>query len=104
MESKLKLISAKASRNKRLKFTSLIHHVNEENLIECYRELKKGRACGIDDVIVEEYGINLEENMKNLVKRLKDRYIPKANSKEKRGLGIPTVEDKLVQLAAKKLL
>ena len=114
MESKLKLISAKASKDKRYKFTSLIHHVNEENLIKCYKELKKNRACGIDEVTVEEYGINLEENVENLVKRLKDKsyranpvrtvYIPKANSKEKRGLGIPTVEDKLVQLAAKKLL
>lgn len=114
MESKLKLISAKASKDKRLKFTSLIHHVNKENLIKCYRELKKNRACGIDEVTVEEYGINLEENVENLVRRLKDKsyranpvrtvYIPKANSKEKRGLGIPTVEDKLVQLAAKKLL
>ena len=72
MESKLKLISAKVSRDKKFKFTSLIHHVNEENLIRCYKELKKNRACGIDEVTVEEYGINLEGNVKNLVKRLKD--------------------------------
>ena len=114
MESKLKLISAKASKDKKFKFTSIIHHVNEENLIKCYKELKKNRACGIDEMTVEEYGVNLEENVENLVKRLKDKsyranpvrtvYIPKANSKEKRGLGIPTVEDKLVQVAAKKLL
>ena len=51
---------------------------------------------------VEKYGVNLEENVENLVKRLKDKsyranpvrtaYIPKANSKEKCGLGIPTVD------------
>ena len=114
MESKLKLISAKARKDKRFKFTSLIHHVNKENLIECYKELKRNRACGIDEVTVEKYGKNLEGNVENLVRRLKDKsyranpvrtvYIPKANSKEKRGLGIPTVEDKLVQLVAKKLL
>ena len=102
MESKLKLISAKASKDKKFKFTSIIHHVNEENLIKCYKELKKNRASGIDEVTVEEYGINLEENVENLVRRLKDKsyranpvrtvYIPKANSKEKRGLGIPTVK------------
>ena len=60
-------------------------------------------------MIVEEYGISIEGNVKNLVKRLKDRsyranpvrtvYIPKSSSREKLGLGIPTVEDKLVQLA-----
>ena len=114
MESTLKLISAKASKDKRLKFTSLIHHVNEKNLIECYKELKRNRACGIDKVTVEEYGKSLEENIGNLVRRLKDKsyrasavrtvYIPKANSKEMRELGIPTVEDKLVQLVVKKLL
>ncbi|WP_341788863.1 MULTISPECIES: group II intron reverse transcriptase/maturase [unclassified Rickettsia] len=114
MESKLKLISAKAKEDKRLKFTALVHHVNKENLIECYKELKKNRACGIDEVTVEEYGKNLEENIDNLLHRLKDKSyranavrrveIPKANSKEKRGLGIPTVEDKLVQLVVKKLL
>lgn len=114
MESKLKLISAKARKDKKFKFTSLIHHVSKENLIECYKELKRNRACGIDEVTVEEYGKNLEGNVENLVMRLKKKsyranpvktvYIPKANSKEKRGLGIPTVEDKLVQLVAKKLL
>lgn len=114
MESKLKLISAKAKEDKKLKFTALVHHVNKENLIKCYKELKKNRACGIDEVTVEEYGKNLEENVENLVQRLKDRsyrasavrmvYIPKINSREKRGLGISTVEDKIVQLAVKKLL
>ncbi|KJV77275.1 reverse transcriptase family protein [Rickettsia hoogstraalii str. RCCE3] len=114
MESKLKLISAKAKEDKKLKFTALVHHVNKENLIRCYKELKKNRACGIDEVTVKEYGKNLEENVENLVQRLKDRsyrasavrmvYIPKINSREKRGLGISTVEDKIVQLAVKKLL
>lgn len=114
MESKLKLISTKAKEDKKLKFTALVHHVNKENLIKCYKELKRNRACGIDEVTVEEYGKNLEENVENLVQRLKDRsyrasavrmvYIPKTNSKEKRGLGISTVEDKIVQLAVKKLL
>lgn len=76
--------------------------MNKENLIECYKELKKNRAFGIDEVTVEKYGVNLEENVENLVKRLKDKsyranpvrtaYIPKANSKEKCGLGIPTVD------------
>ncbi len=36
MKEKLNLITEKAIRDKRLKFTSLIHHINEENLVECY--------------------------------------------------------------------
>lgn len=51
----------------------VITKVNEENIIKCYKELKKNRAYGIDLVTVEKYGIKLEENVKNLVKRLKDR-------------------------------
>jgi len=114
MKEKLNLIAEKATRDKRLKFTSLIHHINAENLAQCYRELKKDRASGIDGVTVEGYGKNLGENISQLVGRLKSKeyrpqpvrrvYIPKAGSDEKRGLGIPTVEDKLVQVMLKKLL
>ena len=115
MQGKLNLIAEKAKRDKRLKFTSLIHHVNEENLARCYWELKRDKASGIDGITVEEYGINLKEKISHLVSRLKSKeyrpqpvrrvYIPKAGKPgEKRGLGIPTVEDKLVQMMLKKLL
>src|SRR3990167_8253845 len=115
MKAKLNLITEKATRDKRIKFTSLIHHINEDNLVQCYSELKKDKASGIDGVTVEEYGKNLEWNVHNLVEQLKTKsyrpqpvrrvYIPKAGRKdEKRGLGIPTVEDKLIQLMLKKLL
>lgn len=115
MKEKLNLIAKKAKREKRFKFTSLIHHINEENLARCYRELKRDKACGIDNVTVEEYGRELEKNVKDLVGRLKTKryrpqpvkrvYIPKPGRKdEKRGLGLPTVEDKLVQIMVKKLL
>lgn len=115
MKAKLNLIAEKAKRDKRLKFTSLIHHINEDNLVQCFSELKKDKASGIDGVTVEEYGRNLEWNIFNLVEKLRTKsyrpqpvrrvYIPKAGKKdEKRGLGIPTVEDKLVQLMLKKIL
>jgi len=115
MKAKLNLITEKAKRDKRLKFTSLIHHINEDNLVKSYYELKKEKASGIDGVTVEEYGRDLEWNIYHLVERLKPKsyrpqpvrrvYIPKAGKKdEKRGLGIPTVEDKLVQQMLKKLL
>lgn len=115
MKGKLNLITEKARQDKRLKFTSLIHHVNERNLAQCYGELKRDRASGIDGVTVNEYGEKLEENISHVVERLKAKqyrpqpvrrvYIPKAGKPdEKRGLGIPAVEDKLVQLMLKKIL
>ena len=115
MKTKLNLITEKAKRDKQVKFNALIHHINENNLVQCFHELKKDRASGIDGVTVEEYGQNLEWNVHLLVEQLKAKtyrpkavrrvYIPKAGKKdEKRGLGIPTVEDKLVQLMLKKLL
>lgn len=115
MEGKLNLIAEKAKQDKRLKFTSLIHHINEENLAQCYFLLKRDKASGIDGVTVGEYGQNLKENIRKLVESLKAKayrpqpvrrvYIPKAGKpNEKRGLGIPTVEDKLVQMMVKKLL
>ena len=114
MQVKLNAIAKKAKQDKRLKFTSLVHHVNEANLAQCYQELKRGKASGIDGVTVEAYGEDLQGNLTRLVERLKRKqyrakpvkrvYIPKAGRSEKRGLGIPSVEDKLVQIMLKKLL
>ncbi|HBC71429.1 MAG TPA: reverse transcriptase [Coxiellaceae bacterium] len=114
MKNKLNQITEKAKRDKRLKFTSLIHHINEANLVRCYSELKKDKASGIDGITVEEYGRNLEKNISLLVGKLKSKEyrpqpvrrvcIPKAGSDEKRGLGIPAVEDKLVQIMLKRIL
>ena len=111
---KLKLISEKAKQDRKIKFTSLTHLINEESLAQCYKELKKDKACGVDGVTVEEYGQKLEENLKSLVDRMKNKsyqpqpvrrvYIPKPGKDEKRPLGIPSVEDKLVQIMAKKIL
>ena len=111
---KLKLIAERAKQDKKIKFTSLYHHINVESLAACYGELKKEKACGIDGVTVEAYGVKLTENLKNLVERLKSKqyqaqpvrrvYIPKAGKQELRPLGIPTVEDKLVQICLKKIL
>jgi RNA-directed DNA polymerase len=94
MERKLNLITEKAKRDKRLKFTSLIHHINEENLARCYQELKRDKACGIDDVTMEEYGRNLQENIRDLLARLKSKryrpqpvkrvYIPKPGKREEK--------------------
>jgi len=72
-----------------------------------YRSLRKDSAPGIDYQSWEDYGKSLDENVKSLLDRAKSgRYqapavrgveIPKPGSQEKRPLGIPTIEDKVLQ-------
>lgn len=81
--------------------------------MQCHKELDGKKAVGIDKVTKAEYETNLEENIANLVVRLKNRaykplpslrvFIPKSNGKM-RPLGIASYEDKIVQLAVKKIL
>ncbi len=109
----LSRLTIRASENPRCKFTSLAHLLNVEFLEECFRELKRNKAEGVDGVTVEEYEEGLEENLKDLVSRLKAKryrpkpvkrvYIPKIRG-GKRPLGIPAVEDKIVQIGLKKIL
>ena len=112
--NKLKLIAQRAKQDKKLKFTSLAHHINAESLAEYYKLLKRDKACGIDGVTIEEYGSNLQNNITQLVDQLKAKkykavpvrrtFIPKATSKELRPLGIPATQDKLVQMALKTIV
>lgn len=93
--------------------TSLIHLVNKETLKEQHRKQICGKASGIDKVTKEEYEVNLDENLDNLIARMKKfsykplpvrrTYIPKTNGKV-RPLGIPAYEDKLVQGAIADIL
>ena len=113
METKLGRIADKSAREYRPIFTSLYHLLNEEMLTKCHRELAGNKAVGVDEVTKEEYGRNLEENIRSLVLRLKNKsykpqpvkrvYIPKDNGK-KRPLGIASYEDKIVQQGLKKIL
>lgn len=113
LETKLDLIAKRAKAEPKTRFTTLAHLLNEETLVECYGELKRGKAPGIDGVSVAEYGENLEEKLKGLVSRMKAKQyrpqavrrvnIPKGNGKL-RPLGIPTVEDKIVQRGLTRIL
>jgi len=113
VETKLGLITQRAKRDPKCKFTTLAYLLNEGFLKDCFWELKKNKAPGIDGVTVREYEDKLEENLKELVTRLKGKryrpqpvrrvYIPK-DGKGLRPLGIPTVEDKIVQKGIKKIL
>ena len=114
VETKLQRIAAKASRDPKCRFTSLFHLVNVELLRSCFLKLRKDAAAGIDQVTKTEYGTNLEENLTELVGRLhrmayipqpvRRVFIPKPGSKKQRPLGIPALEDKLVQAGLTRIL
>jgi group II intron reverse transcriptase/maturase len=88
--------------------------MNRELLWECFWQLKDSRASGIDRITKEQYAANLMDNLDDLIGRLhrmayipqpvRRIYIPKAGSDKMRPLGIPVLEDKLVQAAMSKIL
>jgi RNA-directed DNA polymerase len=107
-------IRAAARKDKELKFTSLWHHVYDiGRLREAYLGLKRDAAAGVDEVTWQEYGQDLESNLTDLSERLargayrakpvKRAYVPKADGRQ-RPIGIPALEDKLVQRAATQVL
>lgn len=113
MGTKLERISQLSKENPDMVFTSVWHMINIDLLKECHREMDGKKAVGIDGVTKEEYEKNLEENLTNLVERLKDRSykpkparrvdIPKGKGKT-RPLSIYCYEDKLIQEALRRVL
>ncbi len=102
-----------AKRDKKARFTALLHHVNIDGLRDAYRALNPKAAAGVDEVTWETYGENLEANLSDLHQRLhsgayrakpvRRAYIPKADGRQ-RPLGIASLEDKIVQGALVKVL
>lgn len=109
----LRGIAEKARAKKRHRFQNLYRHLDAEILLRCWHDLNKDAASGVDGVTAEAYAKDLPANIEGLVQRLKAKryraklvrrvYIPKENGKE-RPIGIPALEDKLVQCACAKLL
>jgi RNA-directed DNA polymerase len=56
-----------------MKFTSLAHLLNKEALVKCHLELPNKKASGINGTTKEQYGESLEENIEDLVIRLKSK-------------------------------
>jgi len=111
--TKLALISKRAAEDPEYKFTNLIHMVNEGFLEANYQRLGRNRVAGVDKVSWEEYGKQLRENIARVVSQMKTMsyrpqavrraYIPKENG-ERRELGIPATEDKMVQKAMSRIM
>ena len=114
MDTKLKRIAEIAKSKPNEKVTSLMHLINKEMLLKCNEELKPNKASGIDGVSKIKYQESLEENIEELLNKMKTfKYkpqavkrvnIPKPGSNKTRPLGIPSYEDKLVQLGINKIL
>jgi RNA-directed DNA polymerase len=112
--SALERVREVAERDKTVRFTTLLHHVyHVEHLKATYYALKRDAAAGVDGETWGHYGEALEANLADLSGRLKRgayrakpvkrAYIPKADGRP-RPLGIPTLEDKLVQRATVEVL
>ena len=102
-----------ASRDRKARFTALLHHVTPELLQESYFELKRQAAPGVDGMTWEEYREGLEERIANVHERVqrgtyrakpsKRVWIAKGDGGE-RPLGIAALEDKIVQQALRTIL
>jgi RNA-directed DNA polymerase len=112
--SALEQVRQAARKDKKLRFTALLHHIyNLETLRMAYFSLKKEAAPGVDGETWRHYGEQLEMNLQDLSDRLKRGayrakpvrrvYIPKADGRQ-RPLGVPALEDKIVQRATVEVL
>jgi len=112
--SALARVRQAAKKDRKLRFTTLLHHVyNLDTLRMAYRSLKREAAPGVDGETWRHYGEALEEHLQDLSMRLKRGayrakpvrrvYIPKADGRQ-RPLGVTALEDKIVQRAAAEVL
>jgi RNA-directed DNA polymerase len=102
-----------ATRDRKQRFTALLHHVTIDRLHAAYQALKRKAAPGVDGVTWAEYGQNLESSLVALHARVhrgafrakpsRRVYIPKPDGRE-RPLGIAALEDKIVQRAVVEVL
>jgi group II intron reverse transcriptase/maturase len=112
--SALERVRQAAKKDRKQRFTALLHHVyDEERLRAAYRATNPGAAAGADGVTWQQYGQELEKNLRSLSERLRQggyrakpvrrAYIEKADGRQ-RPLGVPALEDKIVQRAVVEVL
>ena len=114
LPSALERVGQAARQDRKLRFTALLHHIyDEDRLRRAYFALEHDAAAGIDGETWRHYGENLKENLQDLSGRLargayrarpvRRAYIEKADGR-KRPLGVPVLEDKIVQRSAVEVL
>ena len=113
MQTSLRGIANKAAQDRTYKFRNLFGLLTTGFLLVCWRSVNKRAAAGVDKMGANEFALDLETHVANLVASLTGgwyraklvlrKYIPKANGKT-RPLGIPAVADKLLQTAVAKIL
>jgi hypothetical protein len=113
LQPNLERVNEAARHSGQTRFTALLHHVDVAALERAFRRQRRAASPGIDRVKVEDYERNLEVNLQRLHARIhsgqywpkpvRRTYIPKADG-SLRPLGIPTLEDKIVQGAVAEVL
>lgn len=109
VRTKQRRIAKLAREHPQRSFNSLAHHIDLAWLEEAYRRTRKDGARGVDGQTAQEYSQNLQENLEDLLNRAKSGhyqappvrrgYIPKGKPGQRRPIGIPTFEDKVLQRA-----
>jgi|PlaIllAssembly_1097288.scaffolds.fasta_scaffold33240_3 group II intron reverse transcriptase/maturase len=113
--TKQQRIAEHARRSPQMSFTSLAYYMDYAWMEEAFRRTRKDGAPGVDGATADDYAVDLEGNLKDLLERAKSGsyrapavrrvHIPKGtSSKETRPIGIPTFEDKVLQRAVVMLL
>src|SRR5437867_2910884 len=114
LPSALERVGQAARQDKNLRFTALLHHIYDVGRLKrAYLALQHDAAAGVDGETWKHYGENLRENLRDLSGRLaqgvyrarpvRRAYIEKADGR-KRPLGVPVLEDKIVQRSAVEVL
>jgi RNA-directed DNA polymerase len=113
LQTSLREISKKADSDKLYRFGNLYTLLTKEALLYAIGKLNPKAAAGVDGITYEEYVLDAEAHAERLIKKLKNKsyraklvrrqYIPKLNGKM-RPLGIPAMDDKVLQLACARIL
>ena len=113
MQTSLRGIANKARKAKKYRFMNLYTMLNERNLHYCWKFVNKKAVPGVDKRTARDYEKDLTGNISDLVERLKRKsyranlvlrkWIPKSRDK-RRPLGLPVIEDKLLQTNGAKIL
>ena len=113
MKTTLLSIAIKAHTHPKHRFQNLYGMLDSEFLTQSWGQLNKQAAAGIDGISIAKYKSKLPENIQRLTQQLRNKsfrandikrvFIPKANGKQ-RPLGLPTIDDKLVQQGVSQIL